>query len=76
MRMAGEVIVDPMIFPNQRTQHERGEADLVWQYPFRRSELVKAGLLPAGSVSMAGAQSIELPRGVSVFEAIQAGIIR
>ena len=83
IRYAGEVfqeakapVDDQMIFPNQATQHARGGADLDWQYPFSRGELVKAGLLPVDSTPAAGGEDIHLPRGLSVFEAIQMGLIR
>lgn len=63
------------ILPDQRTQHRRGEADLEWQYPFFRQDLVKAGLLPERAPSV-GAERIKIPTGMSVFEAIKVGLIR
>ena len=70
-----DVVYVPEIFPDQGTQHERGGAELDWQYPFKRQDLVEANLLPPAPPGVKQ-KRIELPPGVSVFEAIQAGILR
>jgi hypothetical protein len=82
IRYAGEALdaiggqaKDQIILPDQGTQRERGGADLEWQYPFFRSDLIAAGLLPANSKPASKEKSISLPSGVSVLEAVQAGLI-
>ena len=64
------------ILPNQAAQHRVGSrAELEWQYPFFRQDLVDAGLLspqaPQGSP-----KTLTLPDGMSVLQAIEAGVIR
>lgn len=63
------------ILPDQQTQHRRGPDDLDWQYPFFRGDLVAAGLLPA-KAPPGNPSRLEVPAGMSVFEAIKAGVIR
>lgn len=82
IRYAGEALdvikshaKDQIIFPDPETQLERGGADLEWQGPFFRSDLIAAGLLPANSKPASKEKSISLPSGVSVLEAVQAGLI-
>lgn len=69
------------ILPSQGTQHRTGNpAELVWQYPFWqypffRQEMVDAGLLPPVP-SPGNPKELRLPDGVSVLQAIEAGLIR
>lgn len=64
------------ISPDQGTQHDTGNpAELDWQYPFFRQDLVDAGLLPANAPPGTPAE-IDLPAGLSVLEAIERGVIR
>ena len=65
-----------LVLPDQGTQHSaRDRAELDWQYPFFRQDLVDAGLLPRQAPPGAPAE-IQLPPGVSVLKAIEAGLIR
>lgn len=66
------------IYPNQGAQHDTGNpAELEWQYPFFRQDLVDAGLLPANPPPGAGMPiEIVLPAGLSVLEAIERGVIQ
>lgn len=64
------------ILPSQATQHETGDpAELNWQYPFFRQDLVDAGLLPQ-QAPLGAPKEIEVPQGMSVLKAIEAGLIR
>ena len=64
------------ILPHQGTQHETGnQAELDWQYPFFRDQLVREGLLPA-KPPIGAPKELQLPPGMSVLQAIQAGVIR
>lgn len=66
------------IYPHQGTQHDTGNpAELEWQYPFFRQDLVVAGLLPENPPPGAGMPiEIDLPPGLSVLEAIERGVIQ
>lgn len=61
------------IFPDQKAQIRAGEG--VWQYPLFRQDLVDAGLLPQKAPS-GNPVNIDLPPGMTVTAAIQAGVIR
>ena len=61
------------VFPHNATQREAGMAD--WQYPFFRQDLVDAGVLPAKAPA-GNPETIELPPGVTVLDAIRSGLIR
>lgn len=66
------------ILPDQTAQH-RADAGpgrgVDWQYPFFRSDLVEAGLLPPQAPANSPAE-IAIPPGMTVLQAIQAGLIR
>ena len=62
------------ILPDQSTQQKRGGPELDWQYPFFRSDLVEAGLLPAEAPE-GNPKEIRVPPGMSVLEAVRSGYI-
>lgn len=67
---------NPWILPHQATQRDRGgDIEIELQYPFFRSRLVEMGLLPS-SAPQGTPKEVSLPRGMSVLDAIQAGVIR
>jgi hypothetical protein len=61
------------VLPHQATEHAVGDAR--WQYPFFRADLVRAGLLPSEAPAGNPAE-IRLPKGMSVLQAIEEGVIR
>lgn len=64
------------ILPNQAAQHRaESQAELEWQYPFFRQDLVDAGLLPS-QAPQDSPKTLKLPDGMSVLQAIEAGVIR
>ena len=63
------------IFPNQEVEHKSSRGLPDFQYPFFRSALVQAGLLPARAPE-GSPKSIRIPEGMSVLDAIEKGVIR
>ena len=63
------------VLPSQGTEHRSPTGNLNFQYPFFRSDLVEAGLLPA-EAPPGNPREITLPPGMSVVDAIRAGVLR